>query len=219
MGRGRGRPSKVKEIDQAMFERMCARQCSEEAIAGMLGVSISTLKRWCKDTYDTTFQKIFTKKRCNGVFQVRDALYEEALNNRDKNLLKYLDEKWGYLIEGPLPLGSEPEAKAMPAELNEDETRQGLLNQLRAAGRDTAVNRELVEDYVSLWVMKQWAIHDLQVRGPVITYNNGGGQSGTKVNPSLEHRVELSKQMIAILKLLGLVGEDAAYGGDGYDGL
>ena len=219
MGRGRGRPA--KEIDQELFERMCERQCTEEAIASMLGVGKSTLYRWCKDTYGTSFIKVFTEKRRSGVFKVRDALYEEALNNREKQLLKYLDEKWGYLIEGPLPLGEENETNSMPAELGKEENavRQSLLDQLKATGRDTAVNRELVEDYVSLWMMKQWAIHDLRTRGPVITYNNGGGQSGTKVNPSLEHRVGLSKQMMEILKLLGLIGENAAFGGDSFDGL
>lgn len=217
MGKGRGRPA--KEIDQELFERMCERQCTEEAIASMLGVSKSTLYRWCKETYGTSFQSTFTEKRLSGVFKVRDALYEEALNNREKQLLKYLDEKWGYLIEGPLPMSAESEMSAHLAELDDDAIRQTLLDQLKAAGRDTAVNRELVEDYVSLWAMKQWAIHDLQVRGPVITYNNGGGQSGTKVNPSLEHRVSLSKQMMEILKLLDLIGENAALGGDSFDGL
>lgn len=217
MGRGRGRPA--KEIDQELFERMCERQCTEEAISSMLGVSKSTLYRWCKETYGTSFQKTFAEKRRCGVFKVRDALYEEALNNREKQLLKYLDEKWGYLIEGPLPLDEDAETNAPHAELDDAPIRQSLLEQLKATGRDTAVNRELVEDYVSLWVMKQWAINDLRTRGLVITYNNGGGQSGTKVNPSLEHRVDLSKRMIEILKLLGLVGENAAFGGDSFDGL
>lgn len=217
MGRGRGRPA--KEIDQELFERMCERQCTEEAISSMLGVSKSTLYRWCKETYGTSFQKTFAEKRRCGVFKVRDALYEEALNNREKQLLKYLDEKWGYLIEGPLPLDEDAETNAPHAELDDAPIRQALLDQLKAADRDTAWNRDLVEGYMSLWVTRQWAIHDLRTRGPAITYNNGGGQTGTKANPSLEQLVDCNKQMIEILKLLGLTGENAAFGGDSFDGL
>lgn len=96
--------------------------------------------------------------------------------------------------------------------------RQDLLDQLRAAGIDTAVNRDLVEDYISLWVIKQWVMIDIRTRGPVITYNNGGGQSGTKENPSIAYQLKLSSQMLKILKQLGLSGEGAA-GGDAFDGL
>ena len=96
--------------------------------------------------------------------------------------------------------------------------RQDLLDQLRAAGIDTAVNRDLVEDYISLWVIKQWVMIDIRTRGPVITYNNGGGQSGTKENPSIAYQLKLSSQMLKILKQLGLSGESAA-GGDVFDGL
>lgn len=97
------------------------------------------------------------------------------------------------------------------------ELRQDLLDQLRAANMDTAVNRDLVEDYISLWVIKQWVIIDIRTRGPVITYNNGGGQSGTKENPSIAYQLKLSSQMLKILKQLGLSGENVA--GDGLDGL
>lgn len=217
MGRGRGRPA--AEIDKELFERMCTRQCSEEAIASMLGVCKMTLYRWCKKTYGTSFQSIFTEKRRRGVFDARDVLYEEILNGRNIQLTRYFDEKYGYLIDGPLPKNTEPEVIAMPAEFDDAPIRQALLDQLKAADRDTAWNRDLVEGYMSLWVTRQWAIHDLRTRGPAITYNNGGGQTGTKANPSLEQLVDCNKQMIEILKLLGLTGENAAFGGDSFDGL
>ncbi|MBQ4219927.1 MAG: P27 family phage terminase small subunit [Butyrivibrio sp.] len=96
--------------------------------------------------------------------------------------------------------------------------RQDLLDQLSAAGLNSAVNRDLVEDYVSLWVIKQWVMIDIRTRGPVITYNNGGGQSGTKENPSIAYQLKISSQMLKILKQLGLSGENSA-GGDAFDGL
>lgn len=96
--------------------------------------------------------------------------------------------------------------------------RRDLLDQLIAANIDTAVNRDLVEDYVSLWIIKQWTMIDIRTRGPVITYNNGGNQFGTKENPSIAYQLKLSSQMLKILKQLGLSGENAA-GGESFDGL
>lgn len=98
------------------------------------------------------------------------------------------------------------------------ELRNDLLEQLKAANLDTAVNRDLVEDYVSLWVIKQWVMIDIRTRGPVIVYNNGGGQSGTRENPSIAYQLKVSSQMLKILKQLGLSGENIA-GGDSFDGL
>lgn len=97
--------------------------------------------------------------------------------------------------------------------------RQDLLDQLRAADLDTAVNRDLVERYISLWVAERCAYVDVRKRGPVITYNNGGGQSGVKENPSLAYQLKLSVHMIKILNQLGLNSENAACGGDAFDGL
>ena len=71
---------------------------------------------------------------------------------------------------------------------------------------------------MSLWVTMQWVRFDIRTRGPVITYNNGGGQSGTKENPSLNQQLRLGNRMEKILKQLGLSGENAV-GGDDFDGL
>ncbi|MBO5969555.1 MAG: P27 family phage terminase small subunit [Clostridia bacterium] len=97
--------------------------------------------------------------------------------------------------------------------------RQDLLDQLKAAGLDSEVNRDLVEQYMSLWVVERWTEFDIRKRGPVITYNNGGGQNGTKENPSLAYQLKLGVQMLKILKHLGLSVDSAACGGDSFDGL
>lgn len=97
------------------------------------------------------------------------------------------------------------------------EIRQCLLDQLKSQGADTAAFRDLVEDYMSFWVIKQLTIIDIRTRGPVITYNNGGGQSGTKENPSIAYQLKISSQMLKILHQLNLNVDNVA--GESIDGL
>lgn len=96
--------------------------------------------------------------------------------------------------------------------------RESLLEQLRMQGAETAAFKDLVEDYMNLWVVKQITIIDIRQRGTVITYNNGGGQYGTKENPSIAYLLKLSSQMLKILNQLNLSVDNIA-GGDGCDGL
>lgn len=98
------------------------------------------------------------------------------------------------------------------------EIRSSLLDQLKANNADTAVFRDLVDDYMDYWVIKQLTIIDIRTRGPVITYNNGGGQSGTKENPSIAYKIKISSTMNKILQQLNL-NIDTAGSGDGIDGL
>ena len=82
--------------------------------------------------------------------------------------------------------------------------RQDLLEQLRAAGLDTAVNRDLVEDYVSLWIIKQWVMIDIRTRGPVITYNNGStavAVGGSLSHPNNRGMEQIAGRIIDMLKL------------------
>ena len=98
------------------------------------------------------------------------------------------------------------------------EIKTSLLTQLKDQGADTAAFRDLVEDYMNFWVIKQLTIIDIRTRGPVIAYNNGGGQSGTKENPSIAYNIKLSSQMLKILQQLKL-SVDNVETGDSVDGL
>ncbi len=96
--------------------------------------------------------------------------------------------------------------------------RESLLEQLKANGADTAAFRDLVDDYMDFWVIKQLTIIDIRTRGPVITYNNGGNQYGTKENPSIAYKIKISSQMMKILHQLNLNVENTG-AGEGFDGL
>ncbi|MDO4720955.1 MAG: P27 family phage terminase small subunit [Peptostreptococcaceae bacterium] len=101
------------------------------------------------------------------------------------------------------------DAEVYEVEIVEDEWRKiefDLLEQLKKKGLTQQHYRSLVADYIALWQIKQNLIQDIQARGVISTYNNGGGQTGTKKNESIEQVVKVSVQMLKILDSLGLQG-------------
>ena len=85
-----------------------------------------------------------------------------------------------------------------------DEIRRDLLDQLERNGTCGKYYTDLVEDYMSFWVDKQLLNDDIQARGVVVTYNNGGGQSGKKRNDSIADKIKVNVQMLNILNALGI---------------
>ena len=85
-----------------------------------------------------------------------------------------------------------------------DEIRRDLLDQLERNGTCGKYYTDLVEDYMSSWVDKQLLTDDIQARGVVVTYNNGGGQSGKKRNDSIADKIKVNVQMLNILNALGI---------------
>lgn len=71
-----GRPR--KEIDQKMFEGLCAIQCTEEEIADAFDVSADTISRWCQRTYKKAFAEVFAQKRGKGRISLRRAQFRLA---------------------------------------------------------------------------------------------------------------------------------------------
>lgn len=84
------------------------------------------------------------------------------------------------------------------------EIRQDLLDQLERNGTVGKYYTDLVEDYMSFWVDKCLLTEDIQSRGVVVTYNNGGGQSGKKRNDSIADKIKVNVQMLNILNALGI---------------
>lgn len=85
-----------------------------------------------------------------------------------------------------------------------DEIRRDLLDQLERNGTCGKYYTDLVEDYMSFWIDKQLLTDDIQARGVVVTYNNGGGQSGKKRNDSIADKIKVNVQMLNILNALGI---------------
>ena len=92
--------------------------------------------------------------------------------------------------------------------------KKDLLEQLKNNGifRETYI--DLVEDYISLWEIKNKLIGDINERGVTIEYQNGREQWGYKKNDSISELNKTSTQMLKILSELGLKPEPVPDNGD-----
>ncbi|MEC1778411.1 P27 family phage terminase small subunit [Schinkia azotoformans] len=79
-----------------------------------------------------------------------------------------------------------------------------LLEQLHKNGIKGSQFIDLIDDYMSLWDLKNKLIQDIDERGAMISWNNGGGQHGMKKNDSVAELPKVNKQMLSLLKELGL---------------
>lgn len=79
-----------------------------------------------------------------------------------------------------------------------------LLQQLSDNGVKGNHFTDLVNDYLSLWDLKQKLIYDIAERGAMIEWQNSETQKGYKKNDSVSEFPKVNKQMLALLKELGL---------------
>ena len=89
-GNPNGRPP--IQIDQKMFENLCAIQCTEEEIAGVFECSIDTVNNWCKQTFGETFSdtyKIYSQK---GKASLRRTQFKLAEKN--PGMAIFLGKNW-----------------------------------------------------------------------------------------------------------------------------
>lgn len=79
-----------------------------------------------------------------------------------------------------------------------------LKDQLKSAGTTSKYYLDLVDDYMKLWDIKNNLFADIEDRGVVTPYSNGGGQYGTKQNDSVFSVLKVSDRMTKILDNLGI---------------
>ena len=82
--------------------------------------------------------------------------------------------------------------------------RKDLLYQLQQKGQDTSYNRDLVNDYIVMLKTRDLLQKDIDERGTLIEYNNGGGQTGWKKNDSIEQFNKICDRMVKHLDFLGI---------------
>lgn len=74
-----GRPKLA--ISQDYFEDLCSILCTETEIASLLKVSVDTLERWCKRTYQNqTFAEAYKRLSDSGKESLRRAQFKTALD-------------------------------------------------------------------------------------------------------------------------------------------
>lgn len=88
------------------------------------------------------------------------------------------------------------------------EIQESLIEQLRMNGNDSKFFVDLVKDYMSLWVIKNKLIDDIEERGVVCKYQNGKDQWGYKRNDSVGELNKTSSQMLKILTQLKIQVKD-----------
>lgn len=71
-----GRPR--KEINEKLFENLCAIQCTEKEICAVLGCCEDTLNAWCKRTYKMTFSDTYKSKKMLGKSSLRRTQFRLA---------------------------------------------------------------------------------------------------------------------------------------------
>lgn len=79
---------------------------------------------------------------------------------------------------------------------------ESLIEELRKNGNESEFFIDLVKDYMSLWVIKNKLIDDIEERGVVSKYQNGKDQWGYKRNDSVGELNKVSAQMLKILTQL-----------------
>ena len=109
-------------------------------------------------------------------------------------------------------MGAKPNLKVVKNK--RESIRQSLLKQLEENGVKGAHYVDLVEDYMSMWDIKNNLIADIQKRGVNVEYQNGPNQWGHKKNDSLQELTRTNAQMLKILYDLGLRAADLEGGGD-----
>lgn len=89
-----GRPR--KEIDTEQFKKLCGLQCTEEEIAGFFDVSVDTIERYCKRTFNLTFAEAFKKHSAAGKISLRRMQFKLAEKSAAMGIWlgkQYLDQK------------------------------------------------------------------------------------------------------------------------------
>lgn len=92
------------------------------------------------------------------------------------------------------------------ARVSKKKIKEDMLDQLERKGVYGNHYLALVNDYLSLYEIKEMLIKDIKNRGVVVEYQNGREQWGIKKNDSIAELNKTNAQMLKILSELGLKG-------------
>lgn len=82
--------------------------------------------------------------------------------------------------------------------------RDDLLKQLELREMNTSYYQDLVNDYLVMMQTRDKLQRDIEERGTLIYYCNGGGQEGFKKNDSIDSFNKICDRMIKHLEFLGI---------------
>lgn len=100
------------------------------------------------------------------------------------------------------------------------EVKKSLMEQLKAKGADVEVFTDQVNDYMSMWDLKESLKDDIAENGLRLYYNTSNGGKAEKDNPSVKQITVVNKQMLMLLKQMDISTDKAVKdGGDSLDEL
>ncbi|HDR7981282.1 TPA: P27 family phage terminase small subunit [Bacillus cereus] len=82
--------------------------------------------------------------------------------------------------------------------------KQDLLQQLENGGLNGMHYVDLVDDYMTMFDVKNKLAREMKRNGPMIEWQNSDSQKGVKANPATKEFRETNKRMTELLKVLGL---------------
>lgn len=98
--------------------------------------------------------------------------------------------------------------------MTEKKIKESLLKQLEAQGASVDHFIDLINDYLSLWTVKNDLNKDIKKRGVMFIDNSSVGIKMQKNNPSVKELVMVNRQMLAILKDLDINTSNAGANSD-----
>lgn len=107
-------------------------------------------------------------------------------------------------------------SKVAPQKTDEEFNRikNNLLNQLKVRGANEDAYIDLVNDYMSMWRIKNQLIEDINTRGVQVKTFNSQGQEIYKKNDSIVELPKYNSQMLKLLNDLGLSALECDSGDD-----
>ena len=85
-----------------------------------------------------------------------------------------------------------------------------LMEQLALLGAMKEHYMDLIQDYLKLWDVKKMLFEDIAERGITFKEINASGMKVEKNNPSTKEVMAINKQMLSLLKELGLSTSNAS---------
>lgn len=104
----------------------------------------------------------------------------------------------------PEPVDTILTASAVKRSAKYKAVKKALLEELKKKSVDKPPFTDSVEDYMSLYVVKEMLIDDIERTGVKNTWENGMCQKGVRDNPSVDKLIKVNAQMLKILNELNI---------------
>lgn len=95
-----------------------------------------------------------------------------------------------------------------------EKVRQDLLIQLEQKGLDGEHYKNLIDDYIFMYLQKEKCQKDINENGVIIEYTNSYGKKSRKKNESCDMILKTNNQMIKILEFLKINPDENIDGSD-----